>query len=88
MKYKSSHIVPIGTEGIHILNTGDWRIQRPIIDQDKCSKCGICFLYCPVNSIIKKDDKFLIKYDYCKGCGICAHECPKDAIKLLAEEEK
>ncbi|HWR62137.1 MAG TPA: 4Fe-4S binding protein [Clostridia bacterium] len=88
MKYKSKHIVPIGTEGIHVLNTGDWRIQRPVIDQEKCIKCGICFLHCPVNSIKKINGKFIITYDFCKGCGICAHECPKKAVALLPEEEK
>ena len=88
MKYKSKHIVPIGTEGIHVLNTGDWRTQRPIIDYEKCSKCGICLLYCPVNSISRLAGEYIINYDYCKGCAICSHECPKKAINLIAEEEK
>lgn len=88
MEFKSKYIVPVGADGIHILNTGDWRTKRPVLDQEKCIKCGRCFLYCPVNAVKKDADRFDICYDYCKGCGICAHECPKDAIEMTAEEGK
>lgn len=88
MEFKSKYIVPVGADGIHVLNTGDWRTQRPVMNEGKCIKCGLCFLYCPVNSIRKEDGKFIISYDYCKGCGICAHECPKDAIDMKPEEGK
>lgn len=88
MEFKSKYIAPIGADGIHVLNTGDWRTKRPILNQEKCIKCGICFIYCPVNSISKKDGKFEISYDYCKGCGICAHECRSKAIEMVQEVEK
>lgn len=88
MEFKSKYIVPIGADGIHILNTGDWRTQRPVLDQEMCIMCGTCLLYCPVASIHKKEGAFTISYDYCKGCGICAHECPKKAITMIPEEGK
>lgn len=88
MKLKSKYIVPIGADGIYTINTGDWRIKRPDLNQEKCIKCGICFLYCPVNSIVKEDGKFIINYDYCKGCGICAHECKSNAIEMVQEVKK
>lgn len=88
MEFRSKYIVPVGAETLKILNTGDWRTQRPVMDQGKCIKCGLCFLYCPVNSIGREEGKFVISYEYCKGCGICAHECPKDAITMLPEEGK
>ena len=88
MEFKSKNIVPIGADGIHVLNTGDWRTKRPVLDQETCIACGTCLLYCPVNSIRKTDGTFAICYDYCKGCGICAHECPKDAITMIPEEGK
>ena len=88
MEFKSKYIVPIGADGVHVLNTGDWRTQRPVLDEEKCIHCGTCFLYCPVNSIRKENGTFVISYDYCKGCGICAHECPKDAIDMVPEEGK
>ena len=55
----------------------------PVIDPEKCSKCGLCSLYCP-EGVISEDLK--IDYDFCKGCGICANECPKKAIRMEREE--
>ncbi len=67
--------------------TGDWRSQRPVIDNEKCIKCGICWIYCPDMACIQTEDGFFeIDLEYCKGCGICAHECPKDAITIVPEE--
>ena len=67
--------------------TGDWRSQKPILDRDKCNKCGLCWLYCPDIAIdIVDDGYFETNLYYCKGCGICSTECPKDA-KTMVEEE-
>ena len=27
--------------------TGDWRIFRPIVDNEKCTGCQTCWMYCP-----------------------------------------
>lgn len=87
MKFISDYIVPIGPEGLHILNTGKWRVRRPVLDADACKKCGACFLYCPVFAVQRHEDKsYSIDYSYCKGCGICAHECKFSAIQMLPEE--
>jgi pyruvate ferredoxin oxidoreductase delta subunit len=65
--------------------TGDWRTYKPVIDQDKCVKCLICWIYCPDMSIDQTDDGGVkVNYDYCKGCGICAQECP---VKCISMEE-
>lgn len=85
MKFVSDYIVPIGPEGIYEIQTGKWRTRRPVIDKEKCINCGVCLMYCPVNSIRKNDGVISICYDYCKGCGICAHECTKGAIEMQAE---
>ena len=65
--------------------TGDWRSRRPIRDEEKCTHCLICWIFCPDAAISwdGKDIKFDL--DYCKGCGICAEECPVSCIKM--EEE-
>lgn len=78
-------IGPCG-EGIHSINTGDWRTRRPLLDQATCRRCGICLMYCPVNSISRDaDGSYHISLDYCKGCAICAAECPADAITMQRE---
>ena len=84
---EKEYIVPVG-EGIHEVKTGDWRTMYPILHGDLCTPCGICLMYCPVNSVRRVGKTYEIDLSYCKGCGICAHECPRDAIVMLKEEKK
>lgn len=67
-------------------DTGSWRSLRPIRDDEKCTQCLLCFIYCPDSSVLTKEGKV---YDFdllhCKGCGICATECPFDAIEMVDE---
>ena len=77
--------------------TGDWRVLRPVIDQEKCVRCRTCWALCPDGAIIevkkpyqtksgrKYDVSYEINYDYCKGCGVCANECPVKAITMVEE---
>ena len=59
---------------------------KAVIDQDKCIDCYTCWIYCPDNSIVFRDDKMSgIKMSHCKGCGICAKVCPKKAITMKEE---
>ncbi|MFH0848597.1 MAG: 4Fe-4S binding protein [archaeon] len=67
--------------------TGTWRIFRPVIDRSKCTRCLLCWLYCPEASIERTtDDDIEFNFDYCKGCGICAQECRLKAITMQREE--
>jgi len=52
------------------------------IDQDKCSKCGICLKACPEPGVITRDKDKTISINTlrCKLCLLCASVCPKDAI--------
>jgi pyruvate ferredoxin oxidoreductase delta subunit len=69
--------------------TGDWRSQRPILDKERCNKCGLCWLYCPDAAIKPLEDGYYeIDPFYCKGCGICAKVCAREAITMIEEEEK
>jgi len=68
--------------------TGSWRSLRPVRDENKCTNCLICWVYCPDSSIIVEDGKMKeIDYKHCKGCGICASECPVNAIVMKEENE-
>ena len=62
--------------------------RRPIWENEKCIKCGVCYIYCPEGCITETADGFFeANLDYCKGCGICAHECWPKAIKMVNEED-
>ncbi|MGC8586638.1 MAG: 4Fe-4S binding protein [Candidatus Micrarchaeia archaeon] len=66
--------------------TGTWRVQKPIVDFEKCTRCKICIIFCPENTIDpNKDNSPNIDYDYCKGCGVCANVCPVKAITMVSE---
>ena len=66
--------------------TGGWRTNRPERDDDKCTQCLICWIYCPDSAINVEDEKMTtFNYDHCKGCGVCAVECPVDAIDMVPE---
>lgn len=69
-------------------HVGDWAHIKPVIDYDECTKCRICFVYCPDSAItIGKDDFPVVNYGACKGCNICYTECPVKAISLVRREE-
>ncbi len=90
-KIKSWKEIPIGgliTTPASSLEypTGNWRALKPVLDQEKCIKCLLCWFFCPEPAIKRhKDDSVEINYDYCKGCGICANECPVKAITMVPE---
>ena len=68
--------------------TGDWRSERPVRSQEKCNKCGLCWIFCPEAAIYPLEDGlFETNLFHCKGCGICSVECPKSVITMVEEEE-
>ena len=68
--------------------TGGWRALKPVTDHEKCTSCGICWVYCPDASRVKAEDgKYDFDPDFCKGCGICAQVCPVNCIEMVVEEK-
>lgn len=66
--------------------TGSWRVERPVIDTDICTRCGLCFVRCPDGAISLDEDGYpVIDYDHCKGCMICHQICPLRAIESEKE---
>jgi len=53
-----------------------------IIDKEKCSGCGYCFLACPHDAIVTSTTATIIE-ERCTDCGICAYVCPCEAIGTL-----
>ncbi|MCD6231432.1 4Fe-4S binding protein [Candidatus Aerophobetes bacterium] len=91
MKEKGWKDIPIGGLILEPGNaknykTGSWRTFKPVRDEEKCTHCLLCWIYCPDSSIIVEDGKIKnIDYEHCKGCGICSVQCPVDAIKMVEE---
>lgn len=77
---------PIASRSSEEIKTGTWRTLKPIINREECTKCFICWKFCPDLAITLTDDNPEIDYDYCKGCGICANECPQNCIEMVSQE--
>lgn len=71
--------MPASMGSMRVNKTASWRSIRPVLDPEKCTRCMICWKYCPEPAIFPTDPP-TIDYDFCKGCGICIEECPFDAI--------
>ncbi|MEJ5293395.1 MAG: 4Fe-4S binding protein [Candidatus Methanosuratincola sp.] len=73
------------TEGAGGL-TGMWRIKRPEVDSSRCTKCHLCWLFCP-EGVVRRGSKgeVWVVYEFCKGCGICAEVCTPRAISMVRE---
>ena len=66
-----------------LFETGEWRVNTPVLDADKCKHCLLCVPYCPDSSIPVENGKRLdFDYAHCKGCGICVKACPFGAITM------
>ena len=50
-----------------------------VIDQDKCSECGLCRELCRWDAI---NEHFEVDPIECEGCGVCVDLCPEQAINF------
>lgn len=70
-------------------HTGAWRVQRPVVDSKRCTFCGECQKYCPVDVVEIRDDDgnrvLSINLSYCKGCSICVEICARHAMSMVPE---
>lgn len=56
--------------------------EYPVLDKEKCIKCGVCSKTCRENAIFWVKGKYpVFVYDLCTGCGACWVVCPQKAIK-------
>lgn len=54
-------------------------LQRPIINYELCTKCGLCHHSCNFNAI---SPSIVIDLNLCEGCNVCEYVCPNKAIKM------
>jgi len=87
MEFKTKFETPWAfSDTLLMLKTGDWRYQKPVVAVDRCSQCGVCYLFCPTGCVQEMGDHYQANLEYCKGCGICAKLCPVNAIEMVREE--
>ena len=53
---------------------------KPFIGE-KCTLCKKCFIWCPVDAIIEREEKAFIVEEKCIGCGECLAVCNFDAVR-------
>lgn len=62
--------------------------MRIVVDEDKCTGCGICKEVCPKGAKIWDVNKkaMATNLEYCHVCTICAGKCPEEAIHVIRDE--
>jgi len=80
-------ITPAPVKQQELFITSNWRVVRPVIDHEKCTRCFTCYIACPDScwSFNDSAEKMEWNWKFCKGCQICIHECPADALKAVPE---
>jgi len=56
-------------------------VPIPVVDQDRCLRCGACADFCQSGAILLLGDRVIVLPELCSGCGGCALVCPERAIK-------
>lgn len=57
----------------------------PVVDQDRCSLCGLCISLCPMDSIKMEPGKLPVISGICIKCQACILRCPSAAIEIRDE---
>lgn len=58
-----------------------------VIDEDKCTGCGLCVQGCPEGALqIINGKARLVSENYCDGLGACVGECPEGALTVEERE--
>jgi heterodisulfide reductase subunit A len=69
-----------------IMRPGEYtmRMEKAIVDEIRCSKCGMCVENCPYGAItLDPKERFAVVDEIkCRSCGICANTCPSQAITV------
>lgn len=54
---------------------------RPQINEESCTRCGICVETCPLPNVIDLK-KLQVNYKTCQRCLLCYEACPESAISV------
>jgi len=78
----SSHVLRGRLVGPTVRN---WFVEKPVVDEEKCSLCFKCKEICPAEAIskpVKKEKTPKTDYKKCIRCFCCMEICPESAIFL------
>jgi MinD superfamily P-loop ATPase len=60
--------------------------EMPVIDQEKCQRCGLCVSICKCGALVLADNTLTIKeVNNCGWCTLCELVCPYGAISCPFE---
>lgn len=58
-------------------------VWLPLIDEKRCSDCGLCVVACPAHALACSPSKAkVVNPDACTYCGQCELVCPEHAIQV------
>jgi 2-oxoacid:acceptor oxidoreductase delta subunit (pyruvate/2-ketoisovalerate family) len=77
---------PVGTQPL--FQTGNWRVVRPVRDEEKCTRCLQCYMACPDACWVYKAEGETMEWigDFCKGCQVCIQACPEEGALVAVPE--
>jgi MinD superfamily P-loop ATPase len=56
-------------------------VPVPVLEEEKCSGCGLCARACQFNALAIVKGKVLFFPELCHHCGACALACPEEALR-------
>lgn len=59
---------------------------KPVLNKDKCTKCGACIENCPASALTMGNTAEL-NSSICTGCGECLMRCPTGALRVNWNQE-
>ena len=62
------------------------KIYRIVVDEAKCTGCGICVNVCPYSAIALTNRKVIVDGEKCDNCNLCVSLCPVRALSLVKRE--
>ncbi|MGA9099145.1 MAG: ATP-binding protein [Methanotrichaceae archaeon] len=63
-----------------LLERSECRVTVPVIDEEKCNRCGTCSRLCAHHALAVLPQTVLVFPELCHGCGLCVLACPEKAI--------
>ena len=58
-------------------------LPKALIDQDRCTGCGLCASHCRFGAIEKEENRYRINPFACEGCSVCGAVCPSEAVSFI-----